>query len=166
MTRLRLPSRGMAARRPKQPNTLPHSIRKKRRVRSSPAPAVPGLGRDYEHYEQEAFFDYLSRVNHPAVEMTFAVPNQAVALLTKSKGIWFWKEGVRAGVPDLFVDQPMPGFHGLRIEMKRPGEKPTDKQLVWHERLRARGYRVEVCFSAVEALKVWCDYLGLHVTFS
>lgn len=162
---LRLPSREMAARRPTQPNTLPHSTRKKRRVRSSP-PTVPGLGRDYEHYEQEAFFDYLSRVNHPATEMTFAVPNQAVALLRMTKRLWFFAEGVKGGVPDIFVDHPTDRYHGLRIEMKRPGETPTDKQLIWHERLRARGYRVDVCYSAVEALKVWCDYLGLHVTFS
>jgi hypothetical protein len=117
---------------------------------------------DYEHREQTTFFNLLSRVNHPAALVTFAIPNQAVAKFrSKAMRIRFWKEGVRAGVPDIFVSYPMAPFHGLYIENKTPGEKPSKEQVAWHERLRAAGYRVEVCFSARQQFEVFCDYLDI-----
>jgi hypothetical protein len=121
---------------------------------------------EYEHLEQVRFFNLLSNLNHPAVEMTFAVPNQAVALLRKTKRVWFSAEGVKAGAPDIYVDFPVHPFHGLRMEMKRPGERPTPAQLAWHARLRQQGFFVVVCFSAQQAFRAWLDYLGYEAEFT
>lgn len=59
-------------------------------------------------------------------------------------------EGVRAGVPDLFLPVARQGFHGLWIELKSAKGRVTTVQAAWHERLRAQGYRVVVC-------RGWCE---------
>lgn len=130
------------------------------------APLHPDT-KDYEHLEQARFFALLSNVNHPAAKLTFAVPNQAVAKFrSKAARVRFWREGVRAGVPDLFTAFPTPTHHGLWIEMKRPGESPRPEQAEWHRALKAQGYRVVVCYSAMEAFQALLDYLGLDAHFS
>lgn len=51
--------------------------------------------------------------------------------------------GVKAGVPDLSLDIACGHFHGARWELKAGKNKPTDLQVRWHERLRAKGYYVQ-----------------------
>jgi hypothetical protein len=68
-------------------------------------------------------------------------------------------EGVRAGVPDLCLPVARKGHTALWIEMKRPGEKPSDAQTWWHEMLRKHGSAVAVCHSAAEAVKTIVGYL-------
>lgn len=71
----------------------------------------------------------------------------------------FKRAGGRAGYPDLILDVPSGQWHGLRIEMKAKGGKPTSKQLEWIERLRAVGYRAEVCYGFDSAKKLISEYL-------
>ena len=52
------------------------------------------------------------------------------------------KKAQEAGYPDR--EFLIPGGRPLFIEFKRPGEEPTDYQLMIHERLRYAGYKVEV----------------------
>jgi len=81
-------------------------------------------------------------------------------------------EGVRAGVPDLFLAKPLvmvhqsavsrhleTTAHGLWIEMKRRPNKPTPEQEAVILYLRQRGYHVCVCYSADEAIKTIKAYL-------
>ena len=66
--------------------------------------------------------------------------------------------GMKAGFPDCVIFDPpqydacaelLKGFkgkpRGLAIELKVGRNKPTAAQLEWHDKLRARGWRVEVC---------------------
>ncbi|MGG8129938.1 VRR-NUC domain-containing protein [Klebsiella aerogenes] len=71
----------------------------------------------------------------------------------------FKRAGGRAGYPDLILDIPSGEWHGLRIEMKAKGGKPTSKQLEWIERLRVVGYRAEVCYGFDSAKKLISEYL-------
>lgn len=74
-------------------------------------------------------------------------------------------EGVRKGYPDYLLDVARQGFHGLRIELKRTNAKPSDtadEQHDWHDRLRAAGYRVDLCKGWEDAWRVLCDYLGIE----
>lgn len=73
----------------------------------------------------------------------------------------FKRAGGRAGYPDLILELPAGEWHGLRIEMKAKGGKPTAAQLEWIERLRGAGYRAEVCYGFDEARIVVMDYLRL-----
>lgn len=55
-------------------------------------------------------------------------------------------EGARTGTPDLFLSVARCGYHGLFIEMKRPGGvvSPDQAQMIALE--RAEGYCALVCF--------------------
>lgn len=93
----------------------------------------------------------------------FAVPNGAdVAPHHRER---LCKEGLAPGYPDLGLDLARGGYHGLRIEMKRP--KASDKaagrvrpeQRSRHDLLRDCGYRVDVCYTGAEAWETCCAYV-------
>lgn len=70
-------------------------------------------------------------------------------------------EGVRAGVPDLFLAVPTRQAHGLWIEMKRQhGGRISDAQKSSMAALEAQGYACTVCKGWQEARRAISDYLG------
>ena len=68
--------------------------------------------------------------------------------------------GVRAGYPDLLLDVPRGGYHGLRIELKAGKGRTSDAQTEWIAFLRAAGYAVHVCYGWPAAAIVILEYLG------
>lgn len=79
------------------------------------------------------------------------------------EGANFKREGVRAGVSDLFLSYPTKLHHGLYIEMKRRGKRKctiSKLQWEWIERVRSVGYRAAVCYGWEEARDVILEYLG------
>jgi hypothetical protein len=60
-----------------------------------------------------------------------------------------WIHGARTGTPDIVVIDPA-GW----LEVKRPGEEPSPKQVDWHAKARKAGHRVETVHNAREALWV------------
>lgn len=68
-------------------------------------------------------------------------------------------EGVKAGIPDTFLPVARRGFHGLYIEMKKPGEKPTADQKKFLRRATERGYHATWCDNWVAAANVIIWYL-------
>jgi hypothetical protein len=71
----------------------------------------------------------------------------------------FKKMGVLAGVPDLVFFIARGGYHGLFIEFKLPGEKLSPHQREVIKSLKAQNYKVEVCYSDVEAIEIIKNYL-------
>lgn len=69
-------------------------------------------------------------------------------------------QGVMAGIPDISLPVPRGGYHGMYIELKVGGNKPSEKQQECIEALRKQGYRVEVCYGWLEAAEVIKDYLS------
>jgi len=69
------------------------------------------------------------------------------------------KQGVKAGVPDLFIPIPNNEFHGLFIEMKYGKNKPTEAQKEWLAYLNSVKYKSIVCYSTNEAINTINDYL-------
>lgn len=128
--------------------------------------------RALEHQEQVALFQRIeaSVSKHPALSNIFAIPNgghrhPVVAANLK-------QEGVRAGVPDIFVawTTNAGGWDttpGLFIELKIPSRRNerngglSDEQMAWRVRLITAGYEVEVCYGWVEAWNLIVDYLRL-----
>ncbi len=114
-----------------------------------------------EHDEQAAvvaWANYQANI-WPDLDMLFAVPNgghrhKATAALMKA-------EGVKAGIPDLWLPVPKRGFTGLVIEMKFGRNKLQENQLWWMTRLAEQGWRTAVCYSFDEAKRVILDYLGV-----
>ena len=113
-----------------------------------------------EHLEQCAVMQWaqLHEKRYPALELLFAIPNGGArhpAVAGKLQA-----EGVKPGIPDIFLSVARGGFHGLYIEMKYGKNKTSEKQDEKIARLREEGYRVEVCYSAGEAIDVLQEYLG------
>lgn len=75
--------------------------------------------------------------------------------------------GMKSGFPDCVIFDPPQYYHvielikgfkgaprGLAIELKVGRNKPTASQLKWHDDLRARYWRVEVCYTIDEVIDV------------
>ena len=69
-------------------------------------------------------------------------------------------EGVRAGIPDLFLPVPAGPFHGLWVEMKKQGGRPSHEQVCRLAELRRNGYRAVIAVGWREAVAIISDYLG------
>ena len=115
-----------------------------------------------EHDEQAALFEWadLAQGEHPELCMLFAIPNggarhPAVAAQLKA-------EGVRAGVPDIFLACARGRWHGCFIELKRADRSnhATSAQRAWIEMLRRYGFSAVVAYGCAEAQQAIMSYLA------
>ena len=116
--------------------------------------------KDEEHRIQSTLFRWaaLESSNHPELQLLHAIPNgghrhKAVAGRLKA-------EGVKAGVPDIFLPVARSGSHGLYIEMKTQQGRLTESQRNWTQALSNQGYRVELCRAWDAAANLIASYLG------
>ena len=91
-------------------------------------------------------------------ELIFHIPNEGKR--TKKNGARLKREGLKKGIPDLFLPVAKMGYNGLFIEMKKSGGKTTVEQRWWMEKLRKQGYLVEVCDSSVKAIDLIKKYIA------
>ena len=89
--------------------------------------------------------------------LLFHIPNEGSG--SPARGRLLKRQGVRAGCPDLCLSVARGPFFGLYIEMKKKGGSCTPEQKVFHEDLRAQGYRVEVCYGAQAAIDAITHYM-------
>lgn len=117
-----------------------------------------------EENEQRWLFQWAAdaALKWPELELMHAIPNGGKrdrVTAAKLKG-----EGVKPGIPDIFLPVPRGGFHGLYIELKRTkGGRPSEAQKDMIPRLREQGYRVEICKGFNAAADVIEEYLGSRV---
>ena len=101
---------------------------------------------DTEHAHQVALFAWakLQYRAYPELRWLYATPNGGARNpITAAK---LQREGVRRGVPDLYLPVPRRGYHGLWIELKRPGRHAVSpEQREWIAGLNGHGYRAVVC---------------------
>ena len=94
---------------------------------------------------------------HP-VRLLHAIPN---ARLKSGRVI---EPAMRAGIPDMHLPVLRPvrdlQVGTLYIELKAPGNKPTETQLAVHDELRQEGHRVEVCCTLEEVEHAVYDHLA------
>ena len=107
-----------------------------------------------EHDQQVAFFKWF-RMAHPKI-IAFATPNAVKRNLISGKRLK--DEGMLAGIPDIMIADGNPG---LFIEMKFGKNKTTKLQEQMIDGLKLAGYRVEICYSWIEAKQVSEDYLRI-----
>lgn len=96
----------------------------------------------------------------------FHVPNERRC--TPAQGARLKAQGVKAGVPDIIIcrahhwtDDPTLR-HGVAIELKAPGNYPTEAQHDWLRRFAEEGWTARVCKSMPEIVAV-LDDAGLLV---
>ena len=135
-----------------------------------------------EHQEQVAVIEFWASyapTKGLPVNLLFCIPN--ASRLTPAGRIYKWKEGLRAGVPDLFLAKPKfmqswektatagagaagtftvsMVFHGMFIEMKRIGEKARPEQIAFADMLRKQGYNCVIAQGADEAIRAIKAYI-------
>lgn len=112
-----------------------------------------------EHQEQCSLVRWWELTHPRMTQLLFAIPNGGAR--NAVTGALLKDEGVRKGVPDLFLAIPTGECHGLFIEIKRQNGGKVDKaQKEMHEALRAAGYSVAVCKGFEAARMEIKQYLG------
>lgn len=119
---------------------------------------------NHEHQEQVKFIRWAETQElMPQLKLLFAIPNGGTRGGNTRQRIINGKmlkaEGVKSGVPDLFLAFPSNGYHGLFIEMKIKPNKLTREQKSWLISLELNGYKSVVCYSADEAKNEILKYL-------
>jgi len=99
----------------------------------------------------------LSEGKYPELELLHHIPNGGQRSITTAARLK--KEGVKAGVPDLFLPVARGGYHGLYIEMKKEGGRLSNNQKYWIKKLKEQEYKVEVCFGFEEAKNELTSYV-------
>jgi hypothetical protein len=108
-----------------------------------------------EHNEQAAIIEWARtfEYQYPELGLLFAIPNGAKLPFAKDRRGRRYSpqakklkaEGLRAGVPDLCLPVARLGYHGMFIELKVGGNKPSPEQVEFLDVLAEQGYYAAVC---------------------
>lgn len=77
------------------------------------------------------------------------------------EGLKFKRMGVRKGIPDLFLSLPTDTYHGMYIELKKKGGKPSPEQLDNCRHFRIVGYEFEI----IDDFDVFVKIVKLYMIF-
>lgn len=115
-----------------------------------------------EHQEQCALFEWAAWMAKriPELHLMHAIPNGGkrdirTAAMLKA-------EGVKPGLPDIFLPVSRGGKHGLYIELKRrKGGVISKAQEAWIRALTNQGYMCAVCHGAEAARDEILAYMAM-----
>jgi len=123
------------------------------------------FSRYQEHWEQCYIFHHVA-MNLPfAYEMMFAVPNAGKRAMVE-RGM-LTSQGLRKGVPDIYMDIPTKIYHGLRIELKKTGATNSalsEEQIHWITKYTQLGFSAHAAFGYKQAIDLIYSYLGKNQT--
>jgi hypothetical protein len=77
------------------------------------------------------------------------------------EGLKFKRMGVRKGIPDLFLSLPTSEWHGMYIELKKKGGKPSHEQLENCRHFRNVRYECEI----IDDFDTFVRIVKLHMFF-
>lgn len=132
------------------------------------------LAKDSESSQQQALFCWaaLQLNRFPELEWLHHIPNGGARgdneRSNMIRGAKLKAEGVKEGVPDVFLPVARGGYHGLYIEMKKPDLRPkrqgssgglSQRQLDFKAFAHNQGYGWVVCYDWEEASKIIEQYL-------
>lgn len=114
-----------------------------------------------ESQSQVALFQWAAwhQGKWPQLAYMFAIPNGGNR--DRITGMLMKREGVKRGVPDIFLPWPSGPYHGLFIEMKTKKGKTTEEQETFLNWLAFNQYQAVVCRSTEQAIQVIERYLLL-----
>jgi hypothetical protein len=116
-----------------------------------------------ESDHQQALFVWskLMQAQYPELSLLHAIGNGGKRNLIEA--VRMKREGVKAGVSDIFLPVARGEFHGLYIELKVKGGKTSPSQEWWIVQTTKQGYYSTVCYGWVEASEVLKRYLGEEI---
>lgn len=112
-----------------------------------------------EDDELIAFFKYIEWQSNKDLRLSYIYHIANERRSSWAAGKRLKKNGVKAGVPDVFVPIPTKKHPGLYMEFKVDHNKPTDRQEYFLTGLASLGYVTKVVYSATEAIDVLNRYL-------
>lgn len=115
-----------------------------------------------EAMEQTWLFQWaadMARIKYPELALMYHIPNGGSR--NKVEAARLKGQGVKAGIPDIFLPVARGGYHGLYIEMKRQkgGVVSVDQKRMINA-LRLQGYCVQVCTGFQNA----ADYIEKYLS--
>ena len=112
-----------------------------------------------EALEQSMLFQWceLQKGKYPMLSLLFAIPNGGSR--PRLEAINLKKQGLKSGVPDIFLPYANKKYHGLFIELKYGKNKASEKQKEWINKLNEQGYKAVVCNGFDEARNTIEEYL-------
>ena len=113
-----------------------------------------------ESDHQQALFAWakLAQTKHPELSLLHAIGN-GNARTNAIQGARMKREGVLAGVSDIFLPVSRGGYHGLYIELKVKGNTTSPSQKWWIAEVGKQGYLAKVCFGWIETKVIIEEYL-------
>jgi hypothetical protein len=113
-----------------------------------------------EYYIQSGLISAIELIlkKYPELEYLYAVPNgmrTSMAVAVKAK-----REGLKAGVPDLFLPVARLGFYGLYLETKTKKGCLSPSQKKYKNFLELQGYKYVVYRDIETGLKILKNYLN------
>ncbi len=113
-----------------------------------------------EHSLQKEFFRYISTklAEFPLLFLAHAIPNGGKR--SKPEAARLVAEGVKGGVPDVFIPIPQE-FAGLYIEFKKAGGSPSLDQRYFLMTLKSLGYKCAVVNDLDTAKRILHEYLKI-----
>ncbi len=119
-----------------------------------------------EAEQQEAVIDWCNTMalnpEYKDLEFIYHCPNGGSR--NKAEANNLKRQGVKAGVPDLFLPVGRGGYFGLYIEMKWGKNTPTEEQIIWLKFLREHNYACWVVHSAKVAIDCLEQYIKMPPT--
>lgn len=119
-----------------------------------------------ESHEQEKVFSWINANKKKYPELALAHASLNGVKLSPGAAIKAKKQGMVAGVPDIFLPVAMSiereDYYGLFIELKRiKGSKVSPEQKLFMAVLENQGYKCSVCYGADEAIETIKQYLNI-----
>lgn len=114
-----------------------------------------------ESQVQGAFFQWARNygvLEFPELEWLYHIPNGGAR--DKVTAAILKRQGVKRGIWDTNLPVARKGFHGLWIEIKKPGEKLSQDQEEFGEFVVSEGYAAHVVDDWQVAINIVRDYLS------
>lgn len=87
---------------------------------------------------------------YPCLKLMYHVPNEGKR--SKAYGARLKRTGLKKGVADICLPAARGGYHGLYIELKAAGGKPTLEQTEFLRSVNAEGFLGVLCHGSHEAI--------------
>jgi hypothetical protein len=113
-----------------------------------------------EAQEQTTLFQWAALMAHrwPELRTMYHIPNGGSRNAIEAARLK--AQGVKAGIPDIFLPCARGEWHGLYIELKRrKGGRVSDEQREMIRLLIEQGYKAVVCYGWEEAKNVIVEYM-------
>lgn len=110
------------------------------------------------HQERLMLWAAVHESEFPELKLLHHIPNGGKR--NEKEAAHLKRQGVKAGVPDLCLPVARGNYHGLYIELKIDGNKPTEKQREFIDELNKQNYKAVVCYGWETAQQTIENYLS------